>query len=55
MDVVSKIVEIEIDLPIDNIKIENKLSEMGFYPLRWAIVKADGKILTISLACEDLC
>lgn len=55
MNIVSKIIEIEADFPIDNVKIENKLSELGINPLRWAIVKVDGRILTISLACGDLC
>lgn len=54
MNIVSKIVEIETDLPIDNIQIEQKLFEMGICPLRWAIVKVKGNIIAISLACEDL-
>ena len=54
MEITSKLIEIEADLPVDNEFIEQKLSEMGIEPLRWAIVKVEGKILTISLACENL-
>lgn len=52
MQITSKLVEIEAQLPIDNEFIETKLKAMGINPLRWAIVKVEGNILTISLACE---
>lgn len=54
MEIVSKLVTIETDLPVDNDFIEKKLREMGIEPLRWAIVKAEGNYLTISLACKNL-
>lgn len=52
MEITSKLVEIEADLPVDNDFVEKKLKEMGIEPLRWAIVKVSGNILTISLACK---
>ena len=55
MEITSKLLKIETDLPVDNISIEQKLKEMGIEPLRWAIVKVEGNMLTISLACENLC
>lgn len=54
MEIVSKLVEIETQLPTDNVFIEEKLKEMGINSLRWAVVKADYNKLTISLACENL-
>ncbi|MFA7658717.1 MAG: hypothetical protein WCY19_04725 [Candidatus Gastranaerophilaceae bacterium] len=58
MEIVSKLVEIEAELPVDNEFIETKLGEMGIRPLRWAIVAVNGAenpyTLTISLACENL-
>jgi len=54
MEIISKLVEIEAKLPVDNEFVEAKLAEMNIYPLRWAIVSIKGKILTISLACEKL-
>jgi hypothetical protein len=55
MEIISKLVEIEAKWPIDNLSIEKELKAMGITPLRWAIVKIKGNILTISLACENLC
>lgn len=54
MQITSKLVKIEADLPVDNNFIEKKLVEIGIYPLRWAIVGVEGNILTISLTCESL-
>lgn len=54
MEITSKLVEIEAELPVDNEYIEKKLADMGIKPLRWAIVKIEKNILTISLACESL-
>ncbi len=54
MEITSKLVKIEADLPVDNDFIEKRLKEMGIKPLRWAIVDVQGNILTISLACENL-
>lgn len=55
MEITSKLIEIEAQLPVDNEFIEAKLKEMGIEPLRWAIVDVKNNILTISLACENLC
>lgn len=38
MEIVSKLVNIEAEFPIDNMFIEKKLCKMGIEPLRWAIV-----------------
>lgn len=54
MEITSKLVEIEAELPVDNDFIAKKLKEMDIKPLRWAIVKVSENILTISLACENL-
>ena len=54
MEIVSKLVEIDARLPVDNDFIESKLAEMGINPLRWAIVKVENNILTVSLACGNL-
>lgn len=54
MEIISKLVQIEAELPVDNDFIELKLNEMGIEPLRWAIVGVNNNILTISLACESL-
>lgn len=55
MEIISKLVEIETELPIDNNFVETKLAQMDIYPLRWAIVNVNCNKLTISLACENLC
>lgn len=54
MEIVSKLVKFEAELPVDNEFVEAKLEEMGIKPLRWAIVDVEGKIITVSLACENL-
>lgn len=54
MEITSKLIKIEANLPVDNDFIEKKLKEMGIEPLRWAIVSVRENILTISLACENL-
>jgi len=54
LEIISKLIEIEADLPVDNEFIEAKLAELNIDPLRWAIVKCNGNILTISLAYENL-
>jgi hypothetical protein len=54
MEIISKLVEIETTLPVDNDFIEQKLKKIGIEPLRWAIVSVNSNILTISLACENL-
>jgi hypothetical protein len=51
MEIISKLVKIQVDLPVDSEIIEQKLKEQGIEPLRWAIVKAEDNLLTISLAC----
>lgn len=59
MEIISKTVEIEANLPVDTRFIEQTLEKMGIVPLRWAIVncctqKTNKCVLTISLACESL-
>lgn len=54
MEIISKNVEIEAQLPVDNEYIEAKLKELGIVPLRWALVGVNGNKLTINLACENL-
>lgn len=54
MEIISKTVEIETQLPVDNKFIEAKLAGMGIIPLRWAITRVNDNTLTISLACENL-
>ncbi len=55
MEIISKLIEIETKLPVDNEYIEKKMNDMGIFPFRWAIVKISDTKLTISLACENLC
>ena len=55
MEIISRLIEIEAELPVDNLFIEQKIRDMGIKPLRWAIVSVSGNIFTISLACENLC
>lgn len=54
MEIVSRLIEIEAEMPVDNNFIEAELKKMGIEPLRWAIVGINGNILTVSLACENL-
>jgi len=54
MEILSKLIEIEAELPVYNDYIEKQIREMGIEPLRWAIVKVNGNKLTISLAYENL-
>lgn len=54
MEIVSKLVRIEANLPVSNDFIELKLKETGIEPLRWAVVKVENNALIISLACESL-
>ena len=55
MEILSKLIEIEAELPVYNDYIEKQIREMGIEPLRWAIVKVESSKLTISLAYENLC
>lgn len=55
MEIVSKLVEINAVGTIDNHFIERNLKNMGIDPLRWAIVNAQGRKLTVSVAHENLC
>lgn len=51
--ITSKLISIEADFPIDNDVIDEKLKSTGIEPLRWAIVKVEDNILTVSVACEE--
>lgn len=55
MEIISKLIEIEACLPIDNEFIEEQLRAQKIDPIRWAIVKVDKNKLTISVAFENLC
>lgn len=54
MEIISKTIEIEAQLPVDNEAIEAKLAAIGITPLRWAITGIKDNSLMISLACENL-
>ena len=54
MAIVSKLIEIEAEMPVDNEFIEAALHEIGILPLRWAVVKVDENNLTVSLSYESL-
>ena len=54
MEITSKLIELEAELPVDTKFIENKLHELNITPLRWSIVKIKDNHLTISVACENL-
>ena len=54
MEIVSKLVEIEAILPVDNNYIEAKFAQMNICPLRWAVVDVNQNKLTISLTHEVL-
>ena len=51
MEITSKLVEIEAELPVDNLFIEQKLRDMGIEPLRWAIVS--GSRCSPFSACDE--
>ena len=53
--ILSKLVKIKANLPVDNLFIEAELKKLKIVPLRWAIVKVENEELTISVACESLC
>lgn len=55
MDIISKLIEIELTQVLSTESIEQKLIEQGISPLRWSIVKVDCNKLTISVAYENLC
>lgn len=54
MQITSRLIEIKVPEKFDNGFIEQKLSEMGIKPLRWAVVKVEGDILTVGTAFESL-
>jgi hypothetical protein len=54
MSILSKNIEIEMDLPLNADDIEKKLAELGIIPLRYAIVNIDGYKITINVAYESL-
>ncbi len=58
MEIISKIVKINVELPTNNKIIESELEKKGIIPLRWAIVGVDKKnspqTLTISVAYANL-
>lgn len=52
MQIQSKTIQIQSLLPPSVEDIEKKIHELGFEPVRWAIVKNEDNLLTISMACE---
>lgn len=54
MEIISKLVEIDAVVPIDNHFIDKNLRKIGIEPLRWAIVNVKGSKLTVSVAHESL-
>ena len=53
--IVSKNIDINIELPVSNEKILNALSAKGIKPLRWAIIQVKENIFTISVSYETQC
>lgn len=54
MDIVTKNIEIEMDLPPETDKIYLKLAQSGIDPLRFSIVKVVGNIVTINVTFQNL-
>ena len=54
MDIFTKNIDMEVDLPVDITDIEKKLAEDGINPLRFAIVKVDNNKLTINVTYDNL-
>lgn len=54
MDILTKNIELEVDLPITTLDIDKALAEKSIKPLRYAIVKVEGNILTINVTYENL-
>lgn len=54
MQIISKLIEIKVPEKFDNDFIETELIKNGIKPLRWAVVKVEGNILTVSAAFENL-
>lgn len=54
MQITSKLIKIKVPELFDNDFIEAEFLKMGIEPLRWAVVKAEGNILTVSAAFESL-
>lgn len=54
MDIITKNIDMEVDLPVDMTEIEKKLSKSGIKPLRYSIVKVEDNILTINVTFDNL-
>lgn len=52
MEIISKLINMEVKLPVSNELIEQKLKEMGIKPLRWAIVECCSRCKPVSI-CGD--
>lgn len=54
MDIVTKNIEIEVDLPVNIADIRKKFTELKINPLRYSIVKVNKNILTINVTFDNL-
>lgn len=50
--ITTETVKLNLPLPTDDETIEKELKKLGIDPLRWAIVKADGQELTLTVSFE---
>lgn len=50
--IISENIKVKIELPITAEKIEKAFRQKGIEPLRWAIVRVDGEVFTISVSYE---
>lgn len=54
MDILTKNIEMEVDLPVETDYIDKALKNMGFNALRWAIVNVNDKKITVNVTFENL-
>ena len=54
MDIQTKNIELKVNLPISTKEIDKCLQDMQIKPLRYAIVKVDKELVTISVTYENL-
>ncbi len=55
MDILTKNIDLELNLPITTESIYNALAKRGIEPLRFAVVKVSDDILTLNVSYENLC
>ena len=54
MDILTKNIEMEVNLPVETDYIDKALKNMGFNALRWAIVNVNDKKITVNVTFENL-